>query len=127
MINVRFYVANNGFDLTFAHRTLVTGLLEAGPDFLAIERDPRAVFLDDFQGRFFDFLVSRKSPLANQAFAAPPDHKVLAGPGIDALRLPVPTEWAHHVAITVFETGSANRRRLFHSANPRNSPVFHDY
>ena len=96
--DVRFDFADNLFDLLVADRPLIACLFESAANPFAVERDSRAIFLDDAERRFFDLLVSGEAAAAGliQTFPASANGELFAGARIDHLRLRMPAERAHH-------------------------------
>jgi hypothetical protein len=70
VVDLAFDRRNDGFDLVVADRPLPASLGQAVLDLLAIERNPRAVFLHDFDHRIFDAFVRGRAAMAADAFAA---------------------------------------------------------
>jgi hypothetical protein len=92
---------NDRFDLVVAYWAFPAGPFEAAANLLAVERHPRAVFLDDFDRQVFDILVGRIAAFAAQAFAAATDGiAFLACPRVDDAVVVGMTKRAAHRAIT---------------------------
>ena len=78
----------------------LAGLFQAGRIFFTIEGNSRAVLLDDFQRRFFDFFIGGEAAIATEALATTADGELgIKRSRVDHARFTVSTKRAHHCVI----------------------------
>lgn len=89
-------------DLAAADGPLPAGSFEAAFDLFAVEGDAGAVFLDDFDRRFFGPLVGRETPTATGTLAPAADRQpVLARSGVDHAVVIGAAIGAFHIGFTI--------------------------
>ena len=79
VVNVGFNFVDQRLDVFLTDWSLVTCFFKSGSNLLFVERDSRAVLLDDFDQGLLDLFVGREAAFALHALAAPPDDGRFAG------------------------------------------------